>query len=121
MAQRYDLDFQELTLNGNNLSITKGNTITLPFANFYLASNPNGYLSSVSFSQILSKPTTIAGYGITDIPTALSYFNNDVSFITSSAYLFAYLFFVLVKMIWIQFKKYLLIIKLQMRALKNYT
>jgi hypothetical protein len=85
MAQRYDLDFQELSLNGSNLSITKGNTITLPFANFYLASNPNGYLSSVSFSQILSKPTTIAGYGITDIPTALSYFNNDVSFITSSA------------------------------------
>ena len=121
MAQRFDLDFQELILNGNNLSITKGNTLTLPFANYYLASNPNGYLSSVSFSQILSKPTTVAGYGITDaltlslasstyfpiptgnsnqyirgngtlatFPTALSSFNNDVSFITSS-YLTDYL------------------------------
>jgi len=121
MSQEFDMDSQQLSLEGFNLSISKGNTLTLPFANFYLASNPNGYLSSVSFSQILSKPTTIAGYGITDalsttsasstyfpiptgtitqylrgngslatFPTALSFFSNDVSYITSAA-LTAYL------------------------------
>lgn len=36
---------------------------------YYLASNPNGYISSVpvqSFASITGKPTTLSGYGITD-------------------------------------------------------
>lgn len=36
---------------------------------YYLASNPNGYISSVpaqSFASLTGKPTTLSGYGITD-------------------------------------------------------
>jgi len=55
------------------------------------------YLTTVAFADITSKPTTVAGYGITDafdgaygsltgaptIPTAVSQLTNDSSFLTS--------------------------------------
>lgn len=43
---------------------------------YYLASNPNGYISSVpaqSWSSITSKPTTLSGYGITDAVSSSTY------------------------------------------------
>lgn len=47
---------------------------------YYLASNPNGYISTVSFSAITLKPTTISGYGIID---AYPLSGNPSNFLTS--------------------------------------
>jgi hypothetical protein len=35
----------------------------------YNATNPNGYITGISFANVSSKPTTISGYGITDAIT----------------------------------------------------
>jgi hypothetical protein len=35
----------------------------------YDATNPNGYITGISFANVSSKPTTISGYGITDAIT----------------------------------------------------
>lgn len=50
---------------------------------YYLASNPNGYISSVpaqSFASLTGKPTTLFGYGITD---AYPLSGNPSGFLTS--------------------------------------
>ena len=51
---------------------------------FYLATNPNGYITGISFANVSSKPTTIAGYGITDAITTSNIGSQSVSFATSS-------------------------------------
>lgn len=52
-------------------------------ASYYLASNPNSYISIVpaqTFASLTSKPTTLSGYGITD---AYPLSGNPSSFLTS--------------------------------------
>ena len=52
-------------------------------SNYYLASNPNGYISSVpaqSFSSLTGKPTTLSGYAISD---AYPLSGNPSGFLTS--------------------------------------
>jgi hypothetical protein len=54
--------------------------------------NDSGYITSVpaqSFASLTGKPTTIAGYGITDSPTAVSSLTNDSGYLTSSTLLSA--------------------------------
>jgi hypothetical protein len=54
--------------------------------------NDSGYITTVpaqSFASLTGKPTTIAGYGITDSPTAVSSLTNDSGYLTSSTLLSA--------------------------------
>lgn len=46
---------------------------------FYLATNPNGYITGISFANVSSKPTTIAGYGITDAITTANIGSQSVA------------------------------------------
>ena len=80
---------QSLSLSGNDLTISSGNTVDL--------STLPGLSFDGTFTALTGKPTTIAGYGITDafdgaygsltgaptIPTALSQLTDDSSFLTS--------------------------------------
>jgi hypothetical protein len=45
----------------------------------YNATNPNGYITGISFANVSSKPTTISGYGITDAITTGNIGSQSVS------------------------------------------
>jgi hypothetical protein len=51
---------------------------------FYLATNPSGYITGISFANVSSKPTTIAGYGITDAITTANIGSQSVLYADSS-------------------------------------
>lgn len=68
-------------VNNGQTAFDWGNHAT---AGYYLASNPNNYISSVppqSFASLTGKPTTLSGYGITD---AYPLTDNPSGFLTSS-------------------------------------
>jgi hypothetical protein len=48
-----------ITLSSNDVTTALGYTP-------YNATNPNGYITGISFANVSSKPTTLSGYGITD-------------------------------------------------------
>jgi hypothetical protein len=60
-----------VTTSGN---LTLGGTLTLTSTQIttglgytpYNSTNPNGYITGISFANVSSKPTTLSGYGITD-------------------------------------------------------
>ena len=56
-------------------------------SSYYLASNPNGYITGISFANVSSKPTTISGYGITDAITTGNISSQSVSTSTYASYL----------------------------------
>jgi hypothetical protein len=56
-------------------------------SSYYLASNPSGYITGISFANVSSKPTTISGYGITDAITTGNIASQSVSTSTYSSYL----------------------------------
>ena len=60
-------------------SITSGNVTTALGFTPYNATNPNGYISGISFANVSSKPTTISGYGITDAITTGNISSQSVS------------------------------------------
>jgi hypothetical protein len=47
---------------------------------FYLATNPSGYISGISFANVSAKPTTVSGYGITDAITTANIGSQSVSY-----------------------------------------
>jgi hypothetical protein len=54
-----------LTLGGT-LTLTSGQITTGLGYTPYNSTNPNGYITGISFANVSSKPTTLSGYGITD-------------------------------------------------------
>ena len=69
------------------LTLTQQDTGTVTVdldGRFYLDTNPSGYISGISFANVSAKPTTIAGYGITDAITTSNIGSQSVSFATSS-------------------------------------
>ena len=50
----------------------------------YNATNPNGYITGISFANVSSKPTTISGYGITDAITTGNIASQSVSYASST-------------------------------------
>jgi hypothetical protein len=50
-------------------SITSANVTTALGYTPYNSTNPNGYITGISFANVSAKPTTISGYGITDAIT----------------------------------------------------
>lgn len=61
-------------------SITSGNVTTALGYTPYNATNPNGYITGISFANVSSKPTTISGYGITDAITTANIGSQSVSY-----------------------------------------
>ena len=61
-------------------SITSGNVTTALGYTPYNATNPNGYITGISFANVSSKPTTISGYGITDAITTGNIGSQSVSY-----------------------------------------
>jgi hypothetical protein len=57
---------KQAQLNGTGFVKVSGTTVSYDNSTYYLASNPNGYITGISFANVSAKPTTIAGYGITD-------------------------------------------------------
>ena len=60
--------------------ITSGNVTTALGYTPYNATNPNGYITGISFASVSSKPTTISGYGITDAITTANIGSQSVSY-----------------------------------------
>jgi hypothetical protein len=52
----------------------------------YNSTNPNGYITGISFANVSSKPTTISGYGITDAITTSNIGSQTVSSATSATF-----------------------------------
>ena len=50
----------------------------------YNATNPNGYITGISFANVSSKPTTISGYGITDAITTGNIGSQSVSYASTA-------------------------------------
>jgi len=50
----------------------------------YNATNPNGYITGISFANVSSKPTTISGYGITDAITTSNIGSQSVSYASTA-------------------------------------
>jgi hypothetical protein len=86
--------------NSNNLTASSTNTFTNKSGAISQWTNDSGYLTSVpaqSFASLTGKPTTIAGYGITDSVTSnsthsftnksgnISQWTNDSGYLTSSS------------------------------------
>jgi hypothetical protein len=44
----------------------------------YNSTNPNGYITGISFANVSSKPTTLSGYGITDSIKSNGTINNNI-------------------------------------------
>ena len=65
-------------------SITSGNVTTALGYTPYNATNPNGYITGISFASVSSKPTTISGYGITDAITTANIGSQSVSYATTA-------------------------------------
>ena len=53
------------------ITLSSGDVTTALGYTPYNATNPNGYITGISFANVSSKPTTLSGYGITDaVPSA---------------------------------------------------
>jgi hypothetical protein len=50
----------------------------------YNATNPNGYITGISFANVSSKPTTISGYGITDAITTGNISSQSVNYASTA-------------------------------------
>ena len=50
----------------------------------YNATNPNGYITGISFANVSSKPTTISGYGITDAITTGNIGSQSVNYASTA-------------------------------------
>jgi hypothetical protein len=61
-----------LDTNSYLTGITSGNVTTALGFTPYNSSNPNGYISGISFTAVSGKPTTLSGYGITDGQTLIT-------------------------------------------------
>jgi hypothetical protein len=92
-------NFTTLTLSSNTVATqtwvqSQGYLTSLPAHNhddryytetesdsrFYLATNPSGYISGISFANVSAKPTTVSGYGITDAITTANIGSQSVSY-----------------------------------------
>ena len=70
------------TTSGNSMNIT-GNAATataLTSMNISQFTNNSGYITGISFANVSSKPTTVAGYGITDAITTANIGSQSVSY-----------------------------------------
>jgi hypothetical protein len=65
-------------------SITSANVTTALGYTPYNSTNPNGYITGISFANVSAKPTTISGYGITDAITTGNIGSQSVSYATSA-------------------------------------
>ncbi len=77
---------KQAQLNGTGFVKVSGTTVSYDNSNYYLASNPNGYITGISFANVSAKPTTIAGYGITDSLVYTTSTYSDPSWITALAW-----------------------------------
>jgi hypothetical protein len=68
----------------NELTISNGNSITLEGLATETFVTNQGYITGISFANVSSKPTTIAGYGITDAITTANIGSQSVSYADSS-------------------------------------
>jgi hypothetical protein len=73
-------------LNGTGFVKVSGTTVSYDNSTYYLASNPNGYITGISFANVSAKPTTIAGYGITDSLVYTTSTYSNPSWITALAW-----------------------------------
>jgi hypothetical protein len=73
-------------INGTGFVKASGTTISYDNSTYYLASNPNGYITGISFANVSAKPTTIAGYGITDSLVYTTSTYSNPSWITALAW-----------------------------------
>jgi hypothetical protein len=73
-------------LNGTGFVKVSGTTVSYDNSTYYLASNPNGYITGISFANVSAKPTTIAGYGITDSLVYTTSTYSNPSWITTLAW-----------------------------------
>jgi len=55
-----------LVSGSSQITLTSGQVTTALTYTPYNATNPNGYITGISFANVSSKPTTLSGYGITD-------------------------------------------------------
>jgi hypothetical protein len=77
---------KQAQLNGTGFVKVSGTTVSYDNSTYYLASNPNGYITGISFANVSAKPTTIAGYGITDSLVYTTSTYSDPSWITALAW-----------------------------------
>ena len=75
-------DSQQLSYDSgaNELSISNGNSITLDGLATEAFVTNQGYITGISFANVSSKPTTIAGYGITDAITTSNIGSQSVNY-----------------------------------------
>jgi hypothetical protein len=66
-ANTWDLD-----TNSYLTGITSANVTSALGYTPYNSTNPNGYISGISFTAVSGKPTTLSGYGITDGQTLIT-------------------------------------------------
>jgi hypothetical protein len=77
---------KQAQLNGTGFVKVSGTTVSYDNSTYYLASNPNGYITGISFANVSAKPTTIAGYGITDSLVYTTSTYSNPSWITTLAW-----------------------------------
>jgi hypothetical protein len=77
---------KQAQLNGTGFVKVSGTTVSYDNSTYYLASNPNGYITGISFANVSAKPTTIAGYGITDSLVYTTSTYSNPSWITALAW-----------------------------------
>jgi hypothetical protein len=80
------LDGKQASLSGTGFVKISGSTISYDNSTYYLASNPSGYITGISFANVSAKPTTIAGYGITDSLVYTTSTYSNPSWITALAW-----------------------------------
>ena len=81
-----ETDAQTLTWtkSTSSISISNGNSVTLEGLATEEYVTSQGYITGISFANVSSKPTTIAGYGITDAITTANIGSQSVSYADSS-------------------------------------
>ncbi len=77
---------KQAQLNGTGFVKVSGTTVSYDNSTYYLASNPSGYITGISFANVSAKPTTIAGYGITDSLVYTTSTYSNPSWITALAW-----------------------------------
>jgi hypothetical protein len=86
-----ETDSQTLDWNQGEktLTISNGNTVTLDGLTTEDFVTSQGYITGISFANVSSKPTTIAGYGITDAITTANIGSQGVTYAINSTRLYA--------------------------------
>jgi hypothetical protein len=81
-----ETDSQTLTWTKatSSIAISNGNSVTLEGLATETFVQSQGYITGISFANVSAKPTTIAGYGITDAITTTNIGNQSVAFATVS-------------------------------------